>query len=171
LLRFELIPLRDNLEQALTWTRPDFLVLRYELRAPEGAVAQVKVSGMGDSKHAVGETSEGRWRFQVFPFASDVVSIQRDEDQCEIGSYLRQPPFDIRLAGTGSYRISDGERARPQSNLQSTLEDNSGQPIFAFEQLESFPRWQAAVRVNPLHHANADLPILLISACCIRVFR
>ena len=154
--------MRDTFEQALTWTRPDFLALRYQLCSPAGLVAQVSVSGMGDSKYAVGETSEGRWRFQVFPFASDIVSIQRDEDHAEVGSYLRQPPFEIRLAGADAYRIA---------SPQWTLEDDFGQPVFSFEQLESFPRWQAEVKLDPRAVELPHLPILLIAVCCIRVFR
>ena len=156
-----MLPLRDTFEQALTWTRPDFLVMRYELRAPAGLVAQVSVSGMGDLKHAVGETCEGRWCFQIFPFASGIVSITRDQDHAEVGSYLRQPPFEIRLAGAGTYRM----------NPQSTLEDDSAQPVFSFEQLESFPRWQAEVKLDPRAIEIRDLSILLISVCCMRVFR
>ena len=120
--------MRDSLEEALTWTRPDFLALRYELRAPEGLVAQVSVTGMGDLKHAVGETSEGRWRFQVFPFASDIVSITRDEDHAELGSYLRQLPFEIRVTGAGTYRMGHAEASTTNLNPQPTLEDDAGQP-------------------------------------------
>ena len=155
--------MRDNFDQVLTWTRPDFLVLRYELRSPAGLVADVSVSGMGDLKHAVGETCEGRWRFHVFPFASDLVSIQRDEDHAEVGSYLRQPPFEIRLAGARTYRMSSPEA--------SMLEDESGEPVFLFEQLESFPRWQAEVKLDPRAIEIPDISVLLISVCCMRVFR
>ncbi len=171
MLRFELLPLRDSLEQALTWTRPDFLVLRYELRSPAGLVAQVSVSGMGDLKHAVGETSEGRWRFQIFPFASDIVSITRDQDHAEVGIYLRQPPFEIRLTGAGTYRMGSSEASITDLNRPPKLEDDSGEPVFSFEQLESFPRWQAEVKLERRAIEIADLPILLISVCCLRVFR
>ncbi len=171
LLTFDLIPLRETVEDVLTWTRPDFLVLRYELRSLAGLVAHVSVTGMGDSKHALGESAEGVWRFEVFPFASDIVSIKRNQDDAEVGSYLRQPPFEIRLAETGTYRIAGAELSKPQSNLHSTIEDDSGNPVFSFEQVESFPRWQAEVKLDPRAIGIADLPILVISACCIRVFR
>ena len=164
LLRFDLIPLRDTFEEALIWTRPDFLVLRYELRSTAGLVARVSVSGMGESKHARGETSEGAWRFQVFPFASDLVRIERDEDHAEVGSFLRQPPFEIRLAGAGRYRIGDAK-------VKSTLEDDSGQPVFSFEQLDSFPKWQAEVKLDPRAVNIPELPVLLIAVCCLSVFR
>lgn len=155
--------MRDTLEQVLTWTRPDFLVLRYELRSPAGLVAHVSVGGMGDSKHALGETSEGAWRFEVFPFAADIVSIKRKEDDAEVGSYVRQPPFEIRLTGASTYRM-DGLGVW-------SIGDEPGQPVFSFEQIESFPKWQAEVKWNPGASEVPDLSILTISACCIRVFR
>ncbi len=167
MLTFDLIPLRETVEQVLTWTRPDFLILRYELRSLEGLIAHVSVSGMGEAKHALGESSEGAWRFEVFPFASDIVSIKRNQDDVEVGSYLRQPPFEIRLAETGTYRITGPELSKPQS----TVEDDSGNPVFSFEQIESFPRWQAEVKLDSRAIGIVDLPILVISACCIRVFR
>ena len=166
-----MIPLRDTFEEALIWTRPDFLVLSYELRSPAGLVARVSVSGMGESKHARGETREGAWRFQVFPFASDMVRIERDEDHAEVGTFLRQPPFEIRLADAGCYRIGEGGASNSRSNLQSTLEDDAGQPVFSFEQLESFPKWQAEVKLTPRAIDIPELPILLIAVCCLSVFR
>ena len=159
-----MIPLRDSLEEALIWSRPDFLTLRYELRSTAGLLAKVSVSGMGNGKHARGETLEGAWRFQVFPFASDMVTIQRDEDHAEVGSYLKQPPFEIQVAGAGCYRISD-------SHVQSTLVDDSGQPVFSFQQLDSFPKWQAEVTLDPRAIGIPELSILLLTVCCLSVFR
>ena len=156
--------MRDSFEEALTWTRPDFLVLRYELRGAAGLVARVSVSGMGDAKHARGETLDGAWRFQVFPFASDLVRIERDEDHTEVGSFRRQPPFDIRVGDEGYYRISD-------AISPSTLEDDSGRRVFSFEQLDSFPRWQAEVKLDPRAIEIPELPVLLIAVCCLAVFR
>ena len=166
-----MLPLRESLEDPLTWTRPDFLALRYELRSPAGLVATVSVSGMGDAKHARGETSEGAWRFQVFPFAADMVAIQRDEDSVEVGTYLRQPPFEIRLDGAGCYRMADASAVNSASLLVSTLEDESGQPVFSFEPLDTFPRWQAEVKLDTRAIDLRELPVLLIAVCCLSVFR
>ncbi|MGI8746070.1 MAG: hypothetical protein ACR2NN_26510 [Bryobacteraceae bacterium] len=160
LLRFELLPLREMSEEALTWTRPDFLTLRYELLSSAGLVARVSVSGMGDSKHALGETAEGAWRFEVFPFASDNVVIVGANDHSEAGSYVRRAPFETRVAGGALYRMS------PRG-----LEAEDGRPVFSYEQVESFPRWKVEVKLDPGAVEMVDLPLLVVTACCIRVFR
>src|SRR5207253_5446883 len=111
LLRFsletvELIPLREAHEQVLTWTRPNFFELRYELSCDAGMVARVSVNGMGEAKHALAETAEGTWKFQVFPFASENVLITRPEDQSEVGRYLRRPPHEIHFANGADFSLN-----------------------------------------------------------------
>lgn len=152
--------LREFSEEVLTWTRPDFLALRYELLCPDGIVAKVSVSGMGDSKHALGETAEGAWRFEVFPFASDNVVITKAEDRVEAGSYARRPPFEIRLIGGALYRLNPPR-----------LEAEDGRTVFSYEHVESFPRWKNEIRLGAEAVGIAELPLLVVSACCIQVFR
>lgn len=165
LLRFSLepvalIPLHEVYDQVLTWTRPNFFELRYELMCDRGVVARVSVSGMGESKHALAETADDTWKFEVFPFATQNVLITRAQDHSEVGRYGRQPPLEIRFVSGTSYRLN-----------HTKLEDQAGRPVLSFEQLEAFPRWRAEMKLDPSAIDLADLPVLVVSACCIRVFR
>jgi hypothetical protein len=165
LLRFrletvELIPLREVHDEVLAWIRPNFFELRYELLCSMGVVARVSISGMGESKHALAETADGGWKFEVFPFASQNVLITRAEDHAEIGRYVRQTPLEIGFVNGASYRLND-----------TKLEDQDGQPVFSFEQLEAFPKWKAELKLDPRARDLPELPVLVVSACCIRVFR
>jgi hypothetical protein len=169
LLRFrleavELIPLREVYDQVLTWTRPNFFELRYELLCSvgglQGVVARVSINGMGDSKHALAETAEGGWKFQVFPFASQNVLITRAEDHSEVGHYVRQTPLEICFVGGVCYQLN-----------HTKLEDREGRPVLSFDQLEAFPRWKAELKLAPSAIEISELPVLVASTCCIHVFR
>ena len=162
-----MIPLRDAPEEVLTWTRPSFLELRYELESSKGTVARVSVSGMGESKHALAETAEGAWSFAVFPFAAEEVVITRTPDRAEEGRYLRKPPFEIHLANGSCYRLN----ATAGVNSRAILEDEAGSPIFEVEQREAFPRWKAEVKFSPGAADHPELALLVAWACCLRVFR
>lgn len=155
-----MIPLREVHDEVLTWTRPNFFELRYELVCPSGLVARVGVSGTGESKHALAETADGTWKFEVFPFASHNVLITRAEDHADAGHYVRQPPFEIGLANGTSYRLN-----------HTKVEQQDGSPVFSFEQVEAFPKWKAELTLGPGAHELPELPLLVVSACCIRVFR
>ena len=165
LLRFSLepvalIPLREVYDQVLTWTRPNFFELRYELMCARGVAARVSVNGMRESKHALALTAEDAWKFQVFPFASQNVVITRAEDHSEVGHYDRKPPLEICFVSGATYRLN-----------HTRMEDQEGRPVLSFEQLEAFPRWKAELKLDPSAIDIAELPVLVVSACCIRVFR
>lgn len=159
-----MIPLREVHDHALIWTRPNFFELRYELTcssdASPGVVAKISISGMGESKHALAETADGTWKFEVFPFATQNVLITRAEDHVEVGRYGRQPPLEIRFVTGASYRLN-----------HTRLENPEGRPVLSFEQLEAFPRWKAELKLEPGAIEIAELPVLVVSTCCIRVFR
>lgn len=155
-----MIPLREVHDQVLTWMRPHFFELRYELSCPAGMVARVSISGMGASRHALAETAGGGWKLQVFPFASQNVIITRAGDHAEVGRYVRQPPLDIHFVNGASYRFN-GAR----------LEDQEERPVFSLEQVEAFPKWKAELKLEPAVRDLPELPVLVVAACCIRVFR
>lgn len=155
-----MIPLREVYDQVLIWTRPNFFELRYELMCERGVVARVSVNGMGESRHALAETADDIWKFEVFPFATQNVLITRAGDHSEVGHYDRQPPLEIHFVSGASYRLNHTE-----------MEDQEGRPVFSFEQLEAFPRWRAELKLDSTAIAIAELPVLIVSACCIRVFR
>lgn len=156
----QLIPLREVDEQVLTWSRPSFFELRYELTCSQGQVARVTISGMGESKHALAETADGSWNFHVFPFASRNVLITRAGDHAEVGRYVRQSPFEITFVDGVSYRLNN-----------TNLETCEGRPVFSFQQLEAFPKWRAELKLDPGARDLPELPVLVVSTCCIRVFR
>ncbi len=160
----ELLRLQDITEETLSWTRPNFFALRYELAGLAGPVARVSVNGIGSARHVLAELAESALRIDLFPLQRQDVPILRMDETNPIAIYHRSNPVQVRFAEGGVYEF------RTESAFKTVLQTLEAQPVFTLEQVEAFPRWRVEMKLKQDAYALGDLPVLLAAACCFLVF-
>jgi hypothetical protein len=160
----ELLNLRSITEGTLVWTRPNFFAFRYELVYSAGPVGRLSVHGIGAARYALMETSEGCWRFAIFPLERREVPVSRESDGEAVAVFQRINPPTVQFQDGPAFHF------QPQSPVETVLSDGEGHKVFTVELVEAFPRWRADLKLEPEMLALAQLPVLLAAACCNLVF-
>lgn len=160
----ELVRLQDLAEETLSWTRPNFFELRYQLAGPAGVAARISVTGIGSQRRVLGETAQGSWFFQVFPLDQPDVRIWPVSEAQPVGHYRRGPNLDIHL------EEHIGFQYRKENALKSLMEDCEGNLVLSLEQVEAFPRWRVEMKLAPGRVSLPETPLLIACCGCILVF-
>jgi hypothetical protein len=163
-----LLNLRGITEGTLVWTRPNFFAFRYELVCSAGPVGRLTVHGIGTDRYALMETSEGCWRFAIFPLERREVPVSKERD----GEGEGEPVAMFDRVDPASVRFQEGAvfRFQPRNATETVLSDAEGSAIFIVELVEAFPRWRADLKLEPEVLSLPEAPILLAAACCNLVF-
>jgi hypothetical protein len=160
----QLLPFPEVAGEVLSWTRPNFFALRYELGSAAGTVLALSVQGIGQSRYVLAESSERAWRFAVFPVDATEVIISQPDDFTEVARYTRTKPARIRLAAGAEFEL------RFVTAGVQVLEDSTHQALFLMEQVEAFPRWKVDVKLEAEAASRPELPLLAAAAGCALVF-
>lgn len=159
-----LVRLEDVGEEPLSWTRPNFFAIRYELTSSAGVVVRLGVQGIGPERHILAETAEAEWRLDLFPLNRPRIPIFRVGNQDPVGFYVRDHPTLVESASGRVFQF------RTESALKTVVELPDLSPIFTLEQVEAFPRWRVETRLEPHAADLPELPMVLAAACCFLVF-
>ena len=155
---------QDITEETLSWTRPNFFALRYELAGSTGPVARVSVNGIGPGRHVLAELAESVLRIDLFPLQRQDVPILRIDETNPIAIYHRGSPVQVRFAEGGEYEF------RTENAFKTVLQTLEARPVFTLEQVEAFPRWRVEMKLEQDAYALRELPALVAAACCFLVF-
>jgi hypothetical protein len=160
----ELIRFEDVHEDTLSWIRPNFFELRFDLTCSAGVLVRLKVHGIGADRRVLAETAEATWRLGVFPLQSALVNIYLNEESDPIGYYRRGSPVQIQFEDGASYEY------RIEEPFKRTLLDQECNSVFTTERAEYFPRWKLDVKLAPNAVGYPHFAELVISTCCVLVF-
>lgn len=160
----EFLRFQDVTSETLTWTRPNFFALRYELSCPSGMLARIRVEGIGLNRIVAADSADGTCILGVFPLDRHEVPISVGGQPEPIARYYREEPVEVRFQDGRRYqfRLCAGERAM--------FDADEDRGVFTVEQAEYFPRWSVDLKLEPSAQQLTWLPVLLFTACCVLVF-
>lgn len=159
-----LLNLRGITEGTLVWTRPNFFAFQYELVCSAGPVGRLSVHGIGADRYALMETSEGGWRFAIFPLDRREVPVSKEGDGEPVALFDRVDPASVRFQEGPVFHF------QRRNATETALSDAAGSAIFIVELVEAFPRWRVDLKLEPEVLSLPEAPILLGAACCNLVF-
>src|SRR5262245_49240940 len=153
------VPIRDHIDETLTWTQPRLLQRSYELRAGEEVVGSLRWEKLFSSR-AIAECSGEQWTIERAGFFHPRITARALGSGTDVAvlekGWCGRGTLEVR--GGGTYHWAKTSFWRPSWAFTS----GSGELLLSFSTRCVLMGHQADVKVEPRGVSSTDLELLLL---------